>query len=384
MNLKACISILVPMAIIGIAPAQTDAKTVLKQAVQACKDVKTAELSVEGTYASTKVKATIWQARDAVPDSGFLPGKYRIKGTADEGGSLSFFEMAYDGKALRIKDNNDDVTVVDHPSPYQAGQNTPMPAMLASFSLLGGRFDDFLNGKAQLRPLPAIKVRDWTCDVVEIKWTAKNPVVGDVELTVRWAFDQKTHLPVQHSSDTGTVTVTQFKLNPTIDDKVFRLEAKSVKMADPLGPATAHLLPIGSAAPKFTLKSPKGKTLNLAAFRGKVLVLDFWGTWCLPCRKTMPILEKLNKQYGGKGVAILGISVDRDYDPVAFMKRMGYTYPIAVKGESASKAYHAQVLPTLYVIGPDGRIRYRQAGINRDDETRLPKIIAGARSSPRH
>jgi peroxiredoxin len=381
LNLKTYTCIVTATLVATAAHAQADAISIIRAASKAGTEVKSAEYTVEGSFRTTKVKSSVWQVNAPVKDSGYAPGKYRVKGTVDDGnGEISYFEFAYDGTSLRIKADNDDVRVVEHPDAYAAGQQIPGAAEMTRLSVIGD-FDWLLSKKPELRLLGEKKIGKWTCDVVEVKYTVSSPVVGDTVVDVRWAFDRGSHLPIQRTSEFGTTTILKLTLNPKIDDKVFRLEGNTVK-ANPLGPATDKLLAIGSLAPDFALKDAKGKVHSLKSYRGKVLVLDFWATWCLPCRQTMPILQKLHKEYGGSKVAVLGISVDQDYDPVAFMKRMGLSYPIALRGMAAAKAYRAVLLPTLYVIGPDGRIRYRQAGINRNDATNLPRVVSRLRSSP--
>ena len=374
MNLIPTLSTLSLIALCGVTHAQATAESIYRQAVKACNELKSAQFTVEASNASLKVKANVWQVNADVPDGGFAPGKYRVTGTADDDGSLSFFELAYDGFALQIKDNSDKVRVIQNPTPFQAGQYTPMPAIYVGLTVVGNALGRVLAEKPTLRLLPSKKVGNWTCDVIEVMQKVEHPVSGEVTLISRLAIDRKTHLPVQRATDRGAVTITKLILNPKIEDDMFRLDAKVVVEADPRGPGTEKLLAIGTIAPNFALKDAKGKVRKLEDYKGKVLVLDFWATWCMPCRKSMPILAALSK----KGVAVLGVSIDREYDPVAYMKRLGYSYPIAIKGDSVSKEYKVELLPSVYVIGPDGRIVYRQAGINPDDATRLPQIVADA------
>jgi hypothetical protein len=77
-------------------------------------------------------------------------------------------------------------------------------------------------------------------------------------------------------------------------------------------------------------------------------------------------------------VVILGISLDTELDPAAFMKRMGYSYPILLSGGNVGQIYKVKLIPSLYVIDHNGKIFYRQAGVNKDDEKNLPGIIAEA------
>jgi thiol-disulfide isomerase/thioredoxin len=164
------------------------------------------------------------------------------------------------------------------------------------------------------------------------------------------------------------------KINEPIDENRFKVDTNYLAGTN-LGPATEGLLPIGASAPEFSLKDPQGKSHRLSEYRGKVVLLDFWATWCLPCRRMMPIMQKLNDQYRGVGVVTLGIAVDPEYDAAALMKRLGHSYPLLVKGDQVAKKYRAEMLPTLYVIDQRGRIVHRQAGITKDDSTYIPALV---------
>jgi thiol-disulfide isomerase/thioredoxin len=116
------------------------------------------------------------------------------------------------------------------------------------------------------------------------------------------------------------------------------------------------------AAPDWTLKDSDGKDVSLSDYRGKVVVMDFWATWCGPCRAIMPNLQKLHEKYKDKGVVVLGLNCWESADPVAFMKENGYTYGLILKADEVAKAYGVSAIPTLVVVGPDGKIRHRALG----------------------
>src|SRR6185295_17908443 len=132
------------------------------------------------------------------------------------------------------------------------------------------------------------------------------------------------------------------------------------------------LLAVGTAAPAFSLKSPDGREVTLESLRGRIVILDFWGTWCVPCRNTMPVLERLHRKFQDRGVTILGVAVaDKESDPTAFMKRFGYTYPLLLSGDPVAESYRAVMLPTLYLIGKDGRILHAESGAREGAEAQL-------------
>lgn len=108
--------------------------------------------------------------------------------------------------------------------------------------------------------------------------------------------------------------------------------------------------------PDFTLADPDGKKLSLKDFRGKVVLLNFWASWCVPCREEMPAMEKLYQEYKQKNFVVLAIAVkDRKQDAIDFAKQLKLTYPIALDPEAqVGTMYGAWGLPATYLIGPKG------------------------------
>lgn len=137
------------------------------------------------------------------------------------------------------------------------------------------------------------------------------------------------------------------------------------------------LLPAGNAAPDWTLKTPKGQTVTLSKLRGKIVVLDFWATWCGPCKAVMPKVQQLQERYRDKAVAIYGIHVvwNRTGDPVAFMQKNKYTYGLLLNGDAVAEDYGVRGIPALFVIGPKGKILLAQSGFNPAAEKTVAKCI---------
>lgn len=125
------------------------------------------------------------------------------------------------------------------------------------------------------------------------------------------------------------------------------------------------LLAVGASAPEFALKDPSGKEHTLSSYRGRVLVMDFWATWCGPCRVAMPALQRLHDKYKDKPVSIVGFNAEGggDGDPVAFKKQNNYTYGLLLKAEDVSERYRVQGLPTFYVVDAEGRIVWGGVGL---------------------
>jgi DsbE subfamily thiol:disulfide oxidoreductase len=117
-------------------------------------------------------------------------------------------------------------------------------------------------------------------------------------------------------------------------------------------------------APDFTLVNPEGRKVSLRDFRGKVVFLNFWATWCESCRDEMPAMERLYREFGGRDFEIIGVNVkDRRPDAVAFVKKLGVTYPILFdpQGE-VGVLYGAFGMPLSYLIDRNGIVIARLLG----------------------
>ena len=150
---------------------------------------------------------------------------------------------------------------------------------------------------------------------------------------------------------------------------------------------TAHAqqappLPSGSAAPAFTTKTLAGQPLALKSLRGKVVLLDIWATWCGPCRAATPVLQSLHQKFGGKGLKVVGLSMDDDSSVgqvPAFKKQFKVTYTLSADPKSSQKigqAYNAQGIPSIYLIDQKGVVRWSQSGFDVSDPGREERLLS--------
>jgi len=124
-------------------------------------------------------------------------------------------------------------------------------------------------------------------------------------------------------------------------------------------PAFASHLTQSSLAPDFSLETLDGKTMRLSDLRGKAVLLNFWATWCGPCKIEMPWFVELQKQYAAQGLQIIGVAMDdaSKEDIGKFVKDMGVNYPILIGKESVGDQYGGvPALPESFLIGRDGKI----------------------------
>ena len=122
----------------------------------------------------------------------------------------------------------------------------------------------------------------------------------------------------------------------------------------------------GIQAPDFELVSLDGRKVKLSDFRGKAVVLNFWATWCAPCKVEMPWFVDLQKEYGSDGLTILGVAMD-DSDPqkiAQFASEMGVNYPVLLGTNNVSEQYgDVEYLPTTFYINRQGKIVGKVAGL---------------------
>jgi cytochrome c biogenesis protein CcmG/thiol:disulfide interchange protein DsbE len=122
--------------------------------------------------------------------------------------------------------------------------------------------------------------------------------------------------------------------------------------------------PTSPLAPDFTLRTLDGQEITLFKLKGKVILLDFWATWCGPCRESIPHLIQLYNTYQKNGLEVIGMNMDRENISTVrhFVKSMDIPYPIAITPYQVERSYGVTGLPTTILIDKDGRIREKIAG----------------------
>jgi peroxiredoxin len=119
-----------------------------------------------------------------------------------------------------------------------------------------------------------------------------------------------------------------------------------------------------TTAPDFTLHAMTGSNLQLKDQRGRVVMVNFWATWCGPCREEMPQLNRLYEKYRTSGFVLLGVNVDDDTSKAAEVaKKLGLTFPVLLDTDKkVSKLYDLSTMPSTVIIDRDGKVRYVHRG----------------------
>jgi peroxiredoxin len=138
---------------------------------------------------------------------------------------------------------------------------------------------------------------------------------------------------------------------------------------------------VGNPAPDFSVKAVANGsgTLSLKGMRGKVVLIDFWGTFCEPCKKSFPKLQDLNTKYSSSGLRIVGVSEDEsdDKDKIpGFGDTYGAKFPLAWDGDkSIAKHYKPETMPSSFIIDKKGVVRYAHVGYHDGEEVEVEKEI---------
>lgn len=131
------------------------------------------------------------------------------------------------------------------------------------------------------------------------------------------------------------------------------------------------------AAPDFTLRTSDGRNLRLQELRGQVVMVNFWASWCAPCRVEMPHLNRLADKYRSSGFTLLGVNVDEDpRNAIGAATKMGLRFPVLLDGDKkVVKMYEVATMPSTVLIDRDGRVRYVHRGYREGYEETYDKQV---------
>lgn len=380
-----------------------DATKLLEQARTALSGVHAmsyrAEVAGEGGLEVPPVKADVSMAK---ADAGGW--KLYTKGSAGSGAATAPFEVAYDGAEAHSLRESDKVVYQKSPADeaelqvFFSGQNAKHPI---AWELVGETPLAAPNGSTYQG---VQTIRGAECDVVAV--AGKAEAVGETGYRVYLA--KSDHLPrridrmVGGASAAGgpgtqarSLTMMDVKINGESNGAAYSMaipDGYAVKTADvapkkkpaaglrggPRRDEEAGPLAAGTPAPDFKLKDASGRLHKLSDYKGKVLVLDFWATWCNPCKMAMPSVQRLHEKFKGKDVEVIGIDVNDNKDPAEYMASQKYTYGLLLNGEAIQDDYHVAGIPSFFVIGPDSKVLWSAVGFDPSHEKHITEVIEKA------
>lgn len=328
---------------------------------------------------SPEASGTVTLVRDAKSPCGF---KFTARGPARWSGkevATRNFATSFDGKLVRSIHEKDKLVMESSWGAsndlMDEGAGWLSAWILQWKDLISSRFNE-PETVLQNRVDGSALVGGVECHIVYVDYSE----LSNRELfDVWWYVGKEDFLPrridmhlVGHGGDGFTVTeIEHLELDPQVSESQlalavpegFKVEQakepearKGVAIIKQAGPQS------GGPAPDWTLKDAEGKDVTLSDLRGKVVVMDFWATWCPPCRAVMPSLQKLHEKYKDQGVLVLGMNCWESGDAKAHMKENGFTYGLMLNADEVAKAYGVNAIPTLVVVGPDGKVAHRSVG----------------------
>lgn len=177
------------------------------------------------------------------------------------------------------------------------------------------------------------------------------------------AMNSMTNLP---TTSLTTESYVHIAAGRPIDQAVFKTQAPTTQQVQDFGGGSAPQapVPLGKPAPAFTVTGLDGVKHKLSEFRGKVVLIDFWATWCPPCRKGLPETQKFYTDYGKRGLAVVTVSDEVKATVQPYLKENKLTFPAYLDpGGAASKAYHVSAIPTVVVIDRNGNLADYKVGL---------------------
>jgi outer membrane lipoprotein-sorting protein/thiol-disulfide isomerase/thioredoxin len=314
------------------------------------------------------------------------PGKLRIESNGSVGSTLVVSDGENTWMYLGPLKQYTKTPAASSPEALMKSLNPGIADMLSEMKTK----DPFLSVKVVGEETVEMGGRKFECYVVESKLD-KIDMPGTMKLVdgvMKMWIDKQTKLTLKQTATAimqggalrapaemnQTINLLSVKLNDPLPDStfVFTPPAGAKEVAEFQGLVKARPDLSGKTAADFTLSSLDGKEYSLQALRGKVVLLDFWATWCVPCRKDMPSLEKIYSEFRDRGLVLLGMNVGEDAQTVGkFLAANKLSYPIVLAGENQMlEGYSVTAFPTVVLIDRDGTIFLYHVGSGSEADLR--------------
>jgi len=166
--------------------------------------------------------------------------------------------------------------------------------------------------------------------------------------------------------------------NANVMKRARHLCTTALTVAALLFPILAQAIGVGDTAPAFTLPGSKGESVTLDKLRGKIVYVDFWASWCGPCRRSFPWMNDMQQKYGAKGFVVVGVNVDKKRaDADRFLAQLPANFTLAFDEAGATpNAYGVKGMPSSYLVDGSGKVIYVERGFLDEHKAELEQRVA--------
>lgn len=304
-----------------------------------------------------------------------------VRGTVRAQPSLGVEERAFvwatDGEQAWARDGEAEAVVAPLGKGSNALSATAVYVILPEFVEADPYWRE-LNDSASLSLLPSERIHDRPSDRVRATYRSAD----GIEAETTWWIDQEDGLPRRClwrapfiGSDGMVLTLADVQTGVSVQPAELRPPPGSRKHPSPI-------IGLGESVPPWALRSSTGALIRSRELRGKVVVLDFWNTWCPVCRSLAPATRLLSAEFAGQPVQVLGVNIFETGDPQAYWEVSAPGYPTLLKGEELGHSLDLPWQPAVAVIDGEGVLRFKQLGASGDRTDRVRQAIVSALSSP--
>ncbi|MDX2117785.1 MAG: TlpA disulfide reductase family protein [Planctomycetota bacterium] len=393
------------------------AKAILERAAKAAAELKTVSYVIK-TEANVKSKTNAMVTGFQVDLARGTDGAWRVRvltHDATDTTKLTPVRVAFDGKTARSVDvpnrivNEATFASLDEAQTFLAKFRARAAVL---WDVFGKEPLNAALGAPRMIAEASAEVNGQKCDVVRVDLSAPNRKPGIDEGNLpgyRFYFSAEDHIVRKIERFRATpegqafgdfdqpqrvITLTNIAVDKPISDDTFTIatpdgysvklpdgsirEATTEAKADPskaLESGDPKLIAVGSDAPDWLLKTAEGGDLRLTDYRGKLVLMDFWATWCGPCKAAMPGVQRLHEKYKDRGLVVIGLATWDKGDPKKYMDEKQYTYNLVLKADDVATAYRVTGIPTFYIIGPDGKVLYNAVGYDPEHEEQIAALV---------